>query len=200
MESFQTPQSIITTSQGGHLGYGQHQSYTIVATNSNGNLIHHDLNQHHTNSPPVQITQLVPMNQITQHMSNQGIQNQGMNQEINTIGFQQIQHHSNDHHQQLRQEDTNYEHQIVHFELPQIQLPQQQTHIQHHNHRIHLQQQVQQQRLQQSQNDPIATDDIEQHLDSRRLEQAPLLMSDWESNVPSELFGSDTTIKFMAED
>lgn len=201
MESFQTPQSIITTSQGGHLNYGQHQSYTIVATNSNGNLIHHDLNQHHTNSPPVQITQLVPINQtMTQHMSNQTIQSQGMNQEINTIGFQQIQHHSNDHHHQHRQDDTNYEHQMVHFELPQIQLPQQQNHIPH-SHRIHLQsQQVQQQRIQQSQSDPIATDDLEQHLDGRRLEQAPLLMSDWESSVPSELFGSDSAIKFMAED
>lgn len=46
----------------------------------------------------------------------------------------------------------------------------------------------------------MTAEELEQHLESRRMEQAALLMPDWDTGVPSEIFGTDSAIRFMAED
>lgn len=75
-------------------------------------------------------------------------------------------------------------------------------HHHHHPHAHHHHQQQQPQHPQHHQTLPeqLSPEELEQHLESRRMEQAALLLPDWDAGLSCEILSTDSSIKFMAED
>jgi len=122
--------------------------------------------------------------------------------------YQQHEYQQQQYHQQQQYLQQQYIQQRSESTQPQPQPQPILNHISEQNQQQDLNHH-QQQQLQAPQQDPsqfppqppsttevLSNEELERYLESRRMEQAALLLPDWEASVPS----TESAIKFMAED